>query len=149
MCEDPDALPDDLDLRARMALLRQQAATENGALITCNGPSMEPTVGVGDRVRVWAVPGIRAGDAVAFVSHGGQMMLHRAVLVMPRLGWFVHVGDAGYDDEPGIAPLDGIIGRADLPRRAVSVRTRIDAVRRLLKAARRMGLRRARGALQT
>lgn len=98
---------------------------------------MEPTVQLGDRVRVRAAPRVRSGDVVAFTSLNGQLMLHRVVFVLEAAGIFAHVGDAGYDDAPGIAPLDGILGRADLARRPISLRTRAAAMRRMVRASMR------------
>ena len=97
---------------------------------------MEPTVRFGDRVRVRAVTELRAGDVVLFAGARGHV-LHRVVLALPGLPWFVHLGDAGSDDGPGVARKSAVIGRAELPRRSPSVRARLAGLRRLGRAARR------------
>ena len=97
---------------------------------------MEPTVRLGDRVRVQAADRIRAGDVVLFAGARGHV-LHRVVLALPGLPWFVHLGDAGSEDGPGVARKSAIIGRAALPRRQPSLGARLAGLERLGRAARR------------
>lgn len=100
------------------ALLRD-LVTAGGAWVTCAGHSMEPTIRRGDRVRIVPCQRIHAGDVVLFEGARGHV-LHRVVLRIPGTAWFLHIGDAGSGDGPGLAHVDRVVGRAPLPRRLPS-----------------------------
>jgi hypothetical protein len=100
---------------ARRGLLRDLVAT-GGAWVTCAGRSMEPTIRLGDRVRIEPCARGRTGEVVLFEATRGHV-LHRVVLALPGLPWFLHLGDAGSGDGPGLAHVSRVVGRARLPRR--------------------------------
>lgn len=116
--------------------MRELARAPDGLWVTCAGRSMEPTVKLGDRVRVRACAVVRTGDVILFEGARGHV-LHRVVLALPGLPWFVHLGDAGSPDGPGIAPKNTVVGRAELPRRQPSMGARAAGLHRLARAARR------------
>jgi hypothetical protein len=102
---------------------------------------MDPTVRVGDRLKVVAVKRPRIGDVVLFESRDGRdLILHRVLAIVPGLPWFFHDGDGRTYGEPGIAHVRQLVGRALLPRRLPN---RVDAAgiaRRIARAlARRLG----------
>lgn len=141
--EGRDALP------ARAAvhdtLLRELAALPGGTWVTCAGRSMEPTIRLGDRVRIEACGRVQSGDVALFAAQRGGYVLHRVVLAVPGTGWFVHVGDAGSGDGPGLAHVSQLVGRAPVARRAPSASLRAAALRRVAAAALRVGARTLRG----
>ncbi len=104
---------------------------------------MEPTVRLGDRVRVEAGARVRAGDVILFEALRGGYVLHRVVLRVPGTSWLIHAGDARHEPGPrlldrlGATRCERVIGRADVPRRRVSWRLRAEALRWLVAAARR------------
>lgn len=114
--------------------MRELARSRDGVWVTCAGRSMEPTIKLGERVRVRTCARIRAGDVILFAGARG-CVLHRVVLALPGVPWFAHIGDAGSPDGPGIADKRTVIGRADVPRQCPSVRARAAGLRRLARAA--------------
>ena len=119
----------------RIAILRDLAATGSGAAFTCNSGSMEPTIRVGEQVRVRAVPeaAIRVGDVVVYRG-ARDFMLHRIVLIAPSRTWFLHIGDAPSTRAPGRAAMASIIGVVDLPRKLPPARVYARAARHALRA---------------
>jgi len=88
----------------------------------CAGHSMLPTVQPGDRVEVRVGERHRPGDVVLFEGSGGDYdVLHRFILKLPFVPYFVHLGDAP-EARVGLARCDRIIGRAQLPRRSPRLR---------------------------
>jgi Peptidase S24-like len=120
------------------ALLRELAARPGGTWVTCAGSSMEPTIRRGERVRVEACTRVRSGEVALFAALRGGHVLHRVVLAVPGTGWFVHIGDAGSGDGPGLAHLSRLVGRAVVPRRRPSLAMRAAAVQRVARAAARV-----------
>ena len=117
----------------RHDLLRDLAANPDGAWITVAGRSMEPTLHLGDRVRIRRCTSIRAGDVVLFETRDrADVILHRVIALVPVISWFWHIGDGGHPSLPGLASTHAIIGRADLPRRRVRLQSYVAAVRRLV-----------------
>lgn len=101
---------------------------------------MEPTIELGERVRIRACERVYAGDVVLFAGARGNV-LHRVVLALPGLPWFVHLGDAGSPDGPGVADKSAVIGRADVPRQCPSMSDRLAGVVRLGRAVKRRACR--------
>ena len=68
----------------RSALLQELARSPAGALITCSSGSMEPTIAVGQSVRVRAIPSqeLRVGDVVVYQGKEGAYIMHRIVLIL-------------------------------------------------------------------
>ena len=132
----------------RDALLRALAALPGGTWVTCAGRSMEPTIRLGDRVRIEACSRVQSGDVALFAARRGGYVLHRVVLAVPGTGWFVHVGDAGSSDEPGLAHISQLVGRAPVARRAPSAPEWAAALGRVAAGALRVGLRALRGRAQ-
>lgn len=126
------------------ALLRALAALPGGTWVTCAGRSMEPTIRLGDRVRIEACDRVHSGDVALFAARRGGYVLHRVVLAVPGTGWFVHVGDAGSGD-PGLAHVSQLVGRAPVAGRAPSATEWAAALRRVAVAVLRVGLRQLRG----
>lgn len=125
-----------LDDESRRELVRELAARPGGTWVTCAGRSMEPTVKLGDRVRVRACRDVRAGDVVLFeTADGRDHVLHRVVFKVPGLPFFLHIGDGGSGDGPGLVHLERLVGRADLPRRRPDLRTLAAGARRTVRAA--------------
>lgn len=118
------------------ALVRDLASTPGGLWVTCAGRSMEPTIALGDRVRVVACDRVRSGDVVLFQASRARV-LHRVVLCVPGTDWFVHIGDAGSDDGPGLARRSRVVGRALLQRRRPALPVWWAGVKRVARAARR------------
>jgi signal peptidase I len=110
--------------------------------VVCGGPSMAPTVTVGQRVRVRPCERLLPGDVVVFKSRTGEVhVLHRVVLTVPGLPWFVHMGDAP-SAKPGLAHTVQVVGRAtELPRRRLSKRALLLALNRLAQGARNVAVR--------
>jgi hypothetical protein len=106
---------------AHDGLLRELAARPGGTWVTCAGRSMEPTIRRGERVRVEACTRVRSGEVALFEALRGGYVLHRVVLAVPGTGWFVHVGDAGSGDGPGLAHVRQLVGRAVVARRRPSL----------------------------
>lgn len=96
-------------------LVRELAHAPGGVWVTCMGRSMEPTIKLGDQVRVEACARVSAGDVVLFEG-SRSYVLHRVILAIPGTSWFLHIGDAGSEDGPGLAHRARVIGRAALPR---------------------------------
>lgn len=119
----------------RSALLRELAQSSAGVLITCNSGSMEPTIRVGQSVRVRAIPGpvLRAGDVVVYEGKDGVYMMHRIVLISPGRAWFLHIGDAPTRSGPRRALMSSIIGRVDRQRRRPPPRVYLQAARDVLR----------------
>jgi hypothetical protein len=92
---------------------------------------MEPTVRVGERVRIRAVPRsqLRVGDVVLFEGGHDDYILHRIVLLSPRRRWFLHTGDAPTPAGPRRALCSRIVGRAELPRRPIPPQRYLEAAR--------------------
>lgn len=124
-----------LPAEARGALLRDLVAA-GGTWITCAGRSMEPTIRLGERVRIEPCPRVRTGEVVLFEGARG-LVLHRVVLTLPGMPWFLHIGDAGSGDGPGLAHAARIVGRARLPRRLPSPAVLGAGIHRLGRACRR------------
>lgn len=102
----------------RKDLIAQLAATPAGVSVTCGSASMEPTIGVGDVVRVKSVTNVRAGEVVVFETADGEgLVLHRVVLALPGVAWIAHVGDASSPRGTALFHRDRLIGRADVARR--------------------------------
>jgi hypothetical protein len=134
-----------IDPEGRDALLRALAALPGGTWVTCAGRSMEPTIRLGDRVRIEACRRVRSGDVALFAARRGGYVLHRVVLAVPGTGWFVHVGDAPSRAGPGLAHVRQLVGRAPVARRAPSAPERAAALGRVAVAALRLALRPLRG----
>jgi hypothetical protein len=117
-------------------LVRDLASTPGGAWVTCAGRSMEPTLKLGDRLRIEACDRIRGGDVVLFEASRAYV-LHRVVLCLPGTAWFVHIGDAGSGEGPGLAHGSRVVGRAFLPRRRPPLPVWWAGIKRLGRAARR------------
>jgi signal peptidase I len=119
--------------KQRKALLRELAETSAGAEFTCNSASMEPTIMVGEKVRVHAVPtsALRVGDVVVYEGDG-IYMLHRIVLISPLRNWFLHIGDAPTMVGPRRARMSAIVGRTNHPWRMPKARLYILALKYLV-----------------
>ena len=137
------AEPDGLHARAetRDALLRELAALAGGTWVTCAGRSMEPTIRLGDRVRIEACARVGSGEVALFAARRGGYVLHRVVLAVPGTGWFVHIGDAGSGDGPGLAHVTQLVGRAPVARRVPPAPVWAAALRCVAAAALRVSLR--------
>jgi signal peptidase I len=124
-------------------MLRELAATPQGAEFTCNSGSMEPTIQVGEKVRVHAVPlaKIGVGDVVVYEGKDGIYMLHRIVLISPRRSWFLHIGDAPTLAGPRRARMSAIVGRTNHPRIRWTARQYLKALPYVLLARMRYFLR--------
>jgi hypothetical protein len=132
------------DLRARIALLRERAASASGLTLTCGGRSMEPVLRLGEQVIVRRERP-RRGAVAAFVNRRGSIELHRLVLSTPALDWWVHAGDNQVSDELGLVHGAQIVGVAELPVRRTSGRVAARAAWRLAQAAGRVTLAATRG----
>jgi hypothetical protein len=97
---------------------------------------MEPAVKLGDQVRVFACDRVKSGDVVLFAG-SRSYVLHRVVFAVPGTSWFVHIGDAGSGDGPGLARAAAVVGRAALPRQIPPAPVWWAAIKRLGQAARR------------
>jgi hypothetical protein len=107
----------DLQLNFPLDLFRE-LVSRGGADLTVAGPSMEPTVARGARVRVTPCPDPRAGDVVVLHTRGG-LVVHRLWARLP--GVLVHGGEGG---APGLARPRDLVGRAGVARREISVSRR-------------------------
>ena len=116
-------------------MLRELAQTEAGAVFRCNSGSMEPTIAVGQEVRVRAMPvgALRVGDVVVYEGAGGIYMMHRIVLFSPDRTWFLHVGDAPGPWGPRRARSESIVGRVDRQRRRPPLVTYVRAAQTLVR----------------
>jgi hypothetical protein len=104
--------------------------------VVCGGDSMTPTVRFGQRVRVVPCERIRAGDVVVLRSGSSDAhVLHRVVLKVPGLPWFVHAGDSPSCRGLSLASTDQVVGCADLPRRRPSIWLALRGVKRVASAA--------------
>lgn len=121
----------------RRRLLDDLARTPDGLWVTCAGRSMEPTIRMGERVRVCVCERVHPGDVVLFAGARG-LVLHRVVFSVLGTGWFLHIGDAGSGDGPGLARVSTVVGRADVPRRIPPASVYLAAFQRLGRAARRV-----------
>ena len=120
---------------------------------------MEPTIELGDQVRIEACARARAGDIVLLDSQGrisgsqnewpsGQKtgptsdgyVLHRVVFCIPATGWLIHIGDSEACLVPGVAHVSQLIGRAALPRRLARPRALWAGFLRVARAAARRAL---------
>ncbi len=113
-------------------MLRELAASDAGVQITCASASMEPTILVGQKVRVRRVTAslLRIGDVVVYEGNQGIYMMHRIVLISPDRAWFLHIGDAPTKAGPRRARMSAIIGRVDRQRRRPPLRVYAQAVLR-------------------
>lgn len=127
------------DLRARIALLRDRAATPAGLSLTCAGVSMEPVIHLGQPVLV-RVGVARRGAVAAFVNRRGSIELHRLVLSTPMLDWWVHAGDNQVSTELGLVHGSQLVGIAEVPRAIPTVAMTARAGVRLARAAGRLTL---------
>ena len=125
-------------------LTRQLARNPGGTWVTCIGRSMEPTIALGDRVRVEACDRPRPGDVVLLQSPAGYI-LHRMIARLPGTDLLLHIGDSPVCTGPGLARMSRIIGRADLPRRPPGARVIKQSLVRLAAGARDRIARRIRG----
>jgi hypothetical protein len=89
-------------------------------------------------VRVEACATVRSGEVALFEALRGGYVLHRVVLAVPGTGWFVHIGDAGSGDGPGLAHVSRLVGRARVARRLPPLPVWIAAVQRIARAATRV-----------
>ena len=102
---------------------------------------MEPTIELGDRVRVEACARVCAGDIILFEASRGYV-LHRVIARLPGTQWVRHFGDARFRSRPGLVRIDRVVGRATscpkgpLPRQLASPRVYLASVIRLLSAGR-------------
>lgn len=102
----------------RRALVRELARTPGGVWITCAGRSMEPTIHLGDRLKIVAARRPRIGEVVLLeTADRRDLVLHRVVVAAAGLPWFWHIGDAGSPSAPARAHVRQLIGRASLVRR--------------------------------
>jgi hypothetical protein len=109
--------PSDLSPRLLDALRSQRALVDlaGGVEETLVGGSMQPSVRVGQSVRVGRSGYLWPGDAALFLARSGEPVLHRVVLQVPWVGRVIHAGDAG--GGLAVAHRRSVIGRAQLPRR--------------------------------
>lgn len=119
---------------SRRDLVREVARAPGGVWVTCAGRSMEPTIKLGDRVRIEACDRVRAGEVVLFEG-GRSYVLHRVLLTVPGTSWFLHIGDAGSGEGPGLAHTARVVGRARLPRRMLPLSVWWAGARRVGRAA--------------
>lgn len=136
------------DRRARIELLRERARSAAGLIVTCGGRSMEPALRLGDEVRVRAGRAER-GCVAAFVNQRGSLELHRLVLALPGLDWWVHAGDNQVSAELGLVHGSQLVGIAELARKTPGPSETARAAWVLARAAGRLTARavgRARGA---
>ena len=115
--------------------MRELAGSPAVALITCSSGSMEPTIAVGQSVRVRAIPSqeLRVGDVVVYEGNEGAYIMHRIVLIAPSRKWFLHIGDAPTGAGPRRALMASILGRVDRQRRRPPARVYLQAARTLLR----------------
>lgn len=123
----------DLPDSPRRELVHDLARSAGGVWVTCAGRSMEPTIKLGDRVRVEACERVRAGDVVLFEG-SRSYVLHRVLFPLPGTSWFVHIGDAGSEDGPGLAHAARVVGRAELRRRLMPMSMWRAGARRVWRA---------------
>lgn len=96
---------------------------------------MQPVLRRGEQVQVRACASLELGDVALFELGDGTLELHRLVARVALARLWVHRGDNQRSPRPGLVRDAAIIGRAELPRVAPSLRVRLDAVRRLAEAA--------------
>jgi hypothetical protein len=98
---------------------------------------MEPTVRMGDRLRVVSTSRPRIGEVVLFESADGQaLILHRVIAAAPGIDWFLHDGDGETFGGPALAHRRQLIGRALTPRRPPRLRDAIGVARRVMRRLR-------------
>ncbi len=116
-------------------MLRELAQTSAGAVFTCDSGSMEPTILVGQSVRVRAMPehALRVGDVVVYEGADGIYMMHRIALIAPSRVWFLHIGDAPTKEGPRRALMSSVVGRVDRQRRRPPLRVYAKALGTLLR----------------
>lgn len=103
-----------------LKLLRSTLKAQGVIWISCGGKSMEPTIVLGQRVKVTEGRPQR-GDVILFESKTNQLILHRLVF-WPSLGrWFWHEGDAPSPLGPRKAHKSSFVGVADVLRQDVSI----------------------------
>lgn len=103
----------------KQVLLRELARGDVGAEFVCSSASMEPTIAVGESVRVREVlpAELAVGDVVVFNASAG-FVLHRVVFIAPGRRWFLHLGDAAVEESPRRAMMSSLMGRVNaLPRK--------------------------------
>jgi len=103
----------------RQGVMRELAHTSAGAVFTCASLSMVPTIALGEKVVVHAVPlkDLRVGDVVVHERNREEYIVHRIALISPGRRWFLHVGDAANAAAPCRAPCSAIVGRVNRQRR--------------------------------
>ncbi len=107
LSSDPLNPPDQIEL------VRQLAQTEVGATITCASPSMEPTILVGQEVRVVHRKVVVVGDVILFETVDGlDLVLHRVVLTVPGTPWIAQVGDASRARATALVHTSRVVGVA-------------------------------------
>tara|TARA_R110002073_G_scaffold74100_2_gene181032 strand:- start:20464 stop:20766 length:303 start_codon:yes stop_codon:yes gene_type:complete len=97
---------------------------------------MEPTIAVGQTVRVRAMPSsqLRVGDVVVYEGKDGVYIMHRIVVISPARIWFLHIGDAPTKAGPRRALMSSIVGRVDRQRRRPPVRVYLQAARTFVRS---------------
>ena len=90
------------------ALLKHELAERGWGIRRVGGASMEPTIHVGESVRIVAAPVVRCGDVVV-ADICGALVVHRALVV--RETGIVCCGDNLRRRDPAIAP-DAVYGVA-------------------------------------
>jgi hypothetical protein len=128
------------ELRARVELLRERAASEAGLEVTCGGVSMEPAIRRGDRVVVRSGRP-RRGAVAAFVTGSGEIEIHRLVATAPG-GWWAHLGDNQSSPSLGLVHSRRLVGIAEVPARSPRVLESARAWLRFGRGAARVALRR-------
>lgn len=110
-----------MDPKEHNKLVRGVLVTQGVIGVSCGGRSMEPTILLGQRVKVTqGVP--KNGDVILFESKTNQLILHRLVC-WPMIGqWFWHIGDAPTPLGPRKAHKRAFIGVADMMRKEVSLK---------------------------
>ncbi|MBI4511688.1 MAG: S24/S26 family peptidase [Deltaproteobacteria bacterium] len=119
-------LPDSAHLLLVGQLLRQRGWWD----VTVTTGSMRPTIPVGARVRVVASNRVKLGE-VAALAIGDRVYIHRVLARFPTpMGtMLVHGGDAP-QALPSFVFESRLIGRADVPRKRISVPKRLASLAR-------------------
>ena len=116
--------------------LLSELIAKGGATVRCAGRSMEPTVLLGQEVRIVPCDRARVGEVILFETRGGDYVLHRVVFAFPGFPWMVHLGDAGSEKGPGLVHKNRVMGKAALPRCSGGPRSVWLGMKRLVLAVR-------------
>lgn len=108
----------DRDMPRRLRIDQEDFAAVAGPVLAaggtisfhCRGTSMAPFIADNDLVQVAPVnDSVRVGDVVLCRTGNDELLLHRVAAV--RQGGIVTRGDASGEADPGLVPLNAVLGR--------------------------------------